>query len=463
MFLRALLNKHLREERQLKSMKWKTAFLSALLVSSSLYVAPTGMFEQQAVQAAPGKSVAAFDQKVISRIDQERMYEDVFYMTETIGARVAGTDAEKETAQFLKERLASYGYDVEIQEFDIPDLVVGHLHTDSGDVLINIPSGSAATADEGVTARLYDAGLGYPTDFSTDATGKIALIERGGITFSQKVTNAYAAGAAGVLIYNNIDQPGPLSPSLGGAEMPIPVGGITKASGEALKTDVLATGKTVTLSVQAFEGATSENVIATRAPKKGGTDGIVHVTAHYDSVPFAAGASDNASGTAVALEIARVLKSYPIDQEVRFVFVGAEEIGLLGSRYYVNQLSEDEVEQSVGNFNMDMVGTSWDNATAIYLNTVDGLPNIVTDTAQATGERIGTPSELILFQRGASDHVPFYEAGIPAANFIRREPGTANLEPYYHTPLDTIEFISAERLKEAGDLVGASVYQLIRK
>lgn len=444
-------------------MKWKTAFLSALLVSSSFYAAPTGLFEQQAAQAAPGKSGAAFDQKVIARIDQERMYEDVYHLTETIGPRVAGTDAEKETADFLEERLKSYGYDVEVQEFSIPDLVVGHLHTDAGDVLVNIPAGSAATADEGLTAQLYDAGLGYPADFSADAAGKIALIERGGFTFAEKVQNAYAAGAAGVLIYNNIDQPGPINPSLGGNEMPIPVGGITKAAGEALKEDVLATGGTVTLSVQAFEGATSENVIATRAPKQGGGDGIVHVSAHYDSVPFAKGASDNASGTAVALEIARVLKSYPVNEEVRFVFVGAEEIGLLGSRHYVNELTEDEVAKSIGNFNMDMVGTSWDNATAIYMNTLDGLPNIVTETAKATSERIGTPSELILFQRGASDHVPFYEAGIPAVNFIRREPGTANLEPYYHTPLDTIEFISAERLKEAGDLVGASVYHLIRK
>ena len=80
-----------------------------------------------------------------------------------------------------------------------------------------------------------------------------------------------------------------------------------------------------------------------------------------------------------------------------------------------------------------------------------------------TAERIGTPSELVLYQRGSSDHVSFHDAGIAAVNFIRREPGTANLEPYYHTPLDTIEHISAERLKEAGDLVGASVYSLIRK
>ena len=448
----------------MENAKLKTAFLSALLVSSSFYAAPAGVFEPATAEAAPGQSGAAFDQKVISRISEERMYEDVYHLTETIGPRVAGTIEEKETAEFIKERLLSYGYEVEVQEFSIRDTVVGHLHTYEGnEVHVNIPAGSAATAVEGVTAPLYDAGLGYPENFTEEAAGKIAIISRGNFTFAEKVNNAYAAGAVGVLIYNNIDQIGPINPSLGGAEVQIPVGGITKASGEALLEDVVTSGGTVTLTVTAFENATSQNIIATRTPKKGGDDGIVHVTAHYDSVPFAAGASDNASGTAVALELARILKSYPIDQELRIAFVGAEEIGLVGSRYYVSQLTEDEISRSIGNFNMDMVGTAWENATAIYMNTLDGQPNIVTKTAAATGERIGTPSELILYQRGSSDHVPFYEAGIPAANFIRREPGTASLEPYYHTPLDTIEHVSAERLKEAGDLVGASVYQLIKK
>ncbi|QUW21428.1 M20/M25/M40 family metallo-hydrolase [Sporosarcina sp. Marseille-Q4063] len=441
--------------------KLKVLMLSMMLAVSSLYVMPI-QFSQTAVAQEKGQSGAAFDQKVISRISMERIYEDVHYLSETIGPRVAGTEEEKFTANYIKERLLSYGYEVEVQDFSIPDLKVGHLQTDNGDeVLINIPSGSAATTEEGLTAELYDAGLGYAADFTDEAVGKIALISRGELTFQVKVENAIAAGSAGVLIYNNIDQAGPLNPSIN-ENAPLPVGGITKVSGEALLEDVASQDGTVTLKVNAIENATSQNIIAKRTPKKGGNHDILHVSAHFDSVPFAPGASDNASGTAVALEMARVLKSYPIDKELRFAFVGAEEIGLVGSRYYVSQLTEDEIDRSLANFNMDMVGTSWENATAIYMNTVDGQANIVSETAAATAERIGTPSELVLYQRGSSDHVSFHDAGIAAVNFIRREPGTANLEPYYHTPLDTIEHISAERLKEAGDLVGASVYSLIR-
>ena len=174
-----------------------------------------------------------------------------------------------------------------------------------------------------------------------------------------------------MLIYNNIDQASPLNPSIND-NAPIPVGGITKVSGEALLEDVLLKNETVTLNVKRLGNMTSQNIIAKRTPKKSGKHDILHVSAHYDSVPFAPGASDNASGTAVALEIARVLKSYPIEKELRIAFVGAEEIGLVGSSYYVSQLTEDEIDRSIGNFNMDMVGTSWENATAIYMNTVDG-------------------------------------------------------------------------------------------
>lgn len=445
-----------------KGRKGLSLLFSAILLSSSFYFAPA----QTVVEAAPNKenpSAKAFDQKVIARVDSERIFRDVYHLSETIGPRVTGTKEEKQAAEFIKERLKSYGYKVETQEFSIPDTMIGNLRTSDGnEVMINIPAGSAATPKEGITAELFDAKLGKPEDFTEEAVGKIALISRGELTFQEKVANAVAAGAAGVLIYDNADQPGPLNPSIGG-DTTVPVGGISKASGLALLNDIALQGKTVTFTVETLGSATSQNIIATRSPKKGSNHDIVHVSAHFDSVPFAPGASDNASGTSVALELARILKSYPIDKELRFVFVGAEEIGLVGSEYYVSQLTQGEINRSIANFNMDMVGTDWENATAIYMNAVDGKANIVSDTAMATAARIGTPSELILYQRGSSDHVSFHEAGIPAINFIRREPGTADLEPYYHTPLDTIEHISKERLQEAGELVGASVYSLVRK
>ncbi|MGW8264216.1 M28 family peptidase, partial [Bacillus sp. LR--39] len=164
----------------------------------------------------------------------------------------------------------------------------------------------------------------------------------------------------------------------------------------------------------------------------------------------------------VVLELARILKTVPADKEIRFITFGAEEIGLLGSRHYVSTLSNQEVKRSVANFNLDMVATSWENASQLYINTPDGSANLVWQLSKAASLSLGK-DVLFLHQGGSSDHVPFHEAGIDSANFIWREPGTGALEPWYHTPYDTIEHISKDRLKTAGQIAGTAVYNFTKK
>ena len=382
-------------------------------------------------------------------------YEDIKTFTD-LGPRETGSEQEKQAAHIINQRLESFGYEVSLQSFNLPAVMGGTLTIDGQSVDIQIVRNSPTTNEEGLTALLYDAELGKAEDFTEEAKGKIALISRGEITFQEKVTNANNAGATAVIIYNNVDGTSPLSYS---ATTSIPAVGISKADGLTLKG---LSGNEATLTTVIESQPTSSNIIATKYPENSTDRGdIVYVSAHFDSVPGADGANDNASGTAAALELARILKDVPSDKELRFVFVGAEEIGLVGSNYYVETLTEEEVNRSIANFNMDMVATAWEPATAIYTNTLDGKANIVTTTANKVAKIIGTPSELVLFERGASDHVGFHNVGIPAANFIRREPGTHKLEPSYHTPEDTIDKISKERLKEIIELVGGSVYTVM--
>ncbi|PYZ98758.1 aminopeptidase [Alteribacter lacisalsi] len=442
--------------------------LAAFLVMLMMFTVPfsfawSGPGTGGAVFAeAPGKSGSAFDQRIINRFNTDRVLEHMTHLVEEIGPRVAGTEEEVLTAEYIQAQLESFGYDVETQEFGIPNRVSGELFTSVSDeeFAIRVAPGSAATGEEGITGLVVEAGLGYPEDFPEETGGNIALIERGGMTFWEKTVNAQEAGAAGVIIYDNAESLVPVTPSLGGNQADVPVVGITKADGERL----IGEGITATLTLSELADQVSPNVIAVKEPKGKPAENpeIVYVTAHFDSVPYSPGASDNASGTAVVLELARILKAFPTEKEVRFVFVGAEEIGLIGSRYYVSQLSEDEIARSAANFNLDMVGTNWEPATALYVNVVDGAPNQVWQSASAAAERLGNDS-LVLFARGASDHVAFYEAGIDAANFIRREPGTANLEPWYHTPFDTMDKISESRLQEGGQLIGAAIYDFARK
>jgi hypothetical protein len=65
------------------------------------------------------------------------------------------------------------------------------------------------------------------------------------------------------------------------------------------------------------------------------------------------------------------------------------------------------------------------------------------------------------FQRGASDHVAFADVGIPAANFIWREPETIALEPWYHHPHDSFENVSRERIETAMRVVVGAATQVV--
>ncbi|MBL3628957.1 PA domain-containing protein, partial [Bacillus sp. RHF6] len=148
------------------------------------------------------------------------------------------------------------------------------------DILLRAASGSAPTEEKGLTAPLYNAGLGYPKDFTADAKGKIALISRGDLTFYEKAKNAQTAGAKAVIIYNNKESLVPVTPNLSGNEVGIPVVGIKKEDGETLTQQ-----KEATLNLKAITNQTSQNIIGIKKPKNIKDPEIVYVTAHYDSVP----------------------------------------------------------------------------------------------------------------------------------------------------------------------------------
>ena len=408
---------------------------------------------------APGKSGAAFDQKIVSNIDGDMLMEHIRVLSEDIGPRVAGTAQEWEAAEYIAETLESYGYEAEIQRFvsrstiqrTLQQIKPVELNLSPGSI-----TGSGTTSSEGITGELVYCGLGAEGDFPDDLTGKIALIKRGTYTFQVKAQNAVAKGAAGVVIFNNI--PGLLSGVTLNQNFAIPVVGLSGTQGEELVKTLSGGPVEVKLAVASTPTAYSPNVVATLPAKhKSANDQVVMFTAHLDSVANAPGANDNASGVAGLLELARILKSYQTTREVRFVACGAEEIGLVGSYSYVAGLSEEELSKIVAVYNMDMIGTSWKEDESILIAwTSDGKRNIVTDTAVAAGARLSTA--VLPSRTTRSDHHPFHLVGIPAAAFLRLP-----LEPYYHKPTDTIAMnISKERLLESVKIVGAAAYDIIR-
>ncbi|WP_203289773.1 M20/M25/M40 family metallo-hydrolase [Metabacillus sp. cB07] len=430
----------------------------------SLTLAATLAIGAVSVQAAVKQEPAAkaaqhfqdpFEKKILKAISAENIYENIDYLSKV--PRVAGTESEAKAVQFIKEEFESYGYKADVQPFTF------YGYTPPSSISLSVdgyegelkPQAFTYSVSGNVSGELVLAGLGKKDELSSlDLSGKIALIKRGEISFAEKVLNAAEKGAAGVIIYNNAE--GPLSGTLGEHnDKFVPSAALSKAEGEALLSQI---GKTVSLSIVGAETGekTSHNVIAVKKPtgKKSAANDIIVLGAHHDSVADAPGANDDASGTAMTLELARVLKNVPADTEIRFVTFGAEEVGLLGSEHYVSTLSDDEISRTVANFNLDMVGSR--DAGDLVMLTLDGKPNLVTDLAQKSSEKLnGEPTPY--GQGGRSDHVPFAEAGIPAALFIH-----SPSEPWYHTPEDSIDKISKEKLQDTAEIVGTAIYDLAR-
>jgi aminopeptidase YwaD len=137
--------------------------------------------------------------------------------------------------------------------------------------------------------------------------------------------------------------------------------------------------------------------------------------------------------------------------ETCFVLFGSEEIGLLGSAHYVESLTPDEVSglKAMLNFDMLAVGDAWPFAGS----------QTVVSVAGEEAESLGIPHSVDTggFAGGGSDHASFINAGIPAMMF------NCFCDQNYHTAGDRFEFVSEQRLAEAGAIGIATANALLRQ
>ncbi|KAG8729224.1 hypothetical protein FRC12_021168, partial [Ceratobasidium sp. 428] len=278
------------------------------------------------------------------------------------GTRVFGSKGHNASVDYVATIAKLAGYEVTRQTFPYPysEVLVQKLNAGGSPINITAMTYSPSTPAGGVTAPLVlipdtDAAPSpgcTAADFAgVDVKGKIALIQRGGCTFAIKTTNAKEAGAAGVVIYNNVA--GPLSGTLGDpAGNFVPVGGISQADGQALATKL----GPATLEMKILtETRHTTNVIANS--KAGNQSNVVFIGAHLDSVAAGPGINDNGSGSVTVLELAIQLAKYKLNNAVRFAWWTAEEFGLVGSDYYVTNLSEAERKKISLYINLDMVAS----------------------------------------------------------------------------------------------------------
>ena len=432
---------------------------SIITILAAGMVLSSGAVYAQTMSAPNGQSDTAFDNKIIKKISADNMYNTIALLSEQ--PREAGTEGEVRAVNYIEGEFKSLGFETRVLPFPIYDYRTNHVWVKIGgaDIAGTAPHAFSGSVSGKITEQLVNVGKATPKEVTDEVRGKIALVERGDITFIEKVQNVLDKGAVGVLMYNtgsgnNFGQ---------AAEgQNIPAVAITREQGLAL-VDKLKSGAveaTLDVDIEKIE-KTSYVVEAKLKPSKNKDTGqIVTVGAHHDSVHGGPGANDDASGVSAVLELARIFAKAPIDTEVRFLTFGSEERGLVGSSFYASQLPQSDVDRMVAHFQMDMIGgrdAGADHpAGGLIMYTIDGKKNLVTDLGAAAGVR--TLNVAIPYgQLGRSDHQPFHELGIPSALFIH-----SPVEPWYHQPTDTLDKISKEKLQQAAEIVGASVYQIAR-
>lgn len=402
------------------------------------------------------------------------------------GNRAVGTDGYEASVDYVAQVLRDGGFDVQTPEFDVrvykaekPVLTVGEATVDATPLRY-----SAGTAAEGVRGPLVAAPADdtpgcSPEDYDGLAVkGAVVLVDRGSCRFTEKLAIAAKLGAVAMIVANNVDEefmPGSLMED---NSVTVPMVSVTKSAGALLRANPGPT----TLQLEASNTAVaSRNVIA--QTRSGSTQDVVMVGAHLDGVPEAPGINDNASGVAALLETARRLGAEPSTRNaVRFAFWGAEEVGLVGSRKYIESLNADQLKDIALYLNFDMIASSnagyftYDGNQSRALGRGEGVPRIpegsagIERTLVAYLDAAGKPAQDTSFD-GRSDYDAFTLAGIPAGGLFAGSDekktaeqaklwgGTADapFDPNYHKATDTIDQINREALGIQGGGVAYAV------
>jgi Zn-dependent M28 family amino/carboxypeptidase len=404
------------------------------------------------------------------------------------GTRAAGTPGFDASVDYVVGKMKAAGYNVTTQQFDF-----AFFQQLAPASLLNgttvVPTGTFTYSGSGnVTAAVtpVDLVLDLPrapvtsgceaADFAGFVAGTIALIQRGTCTFGAKALNAQNAGAAAVVIFNQGNTPareGPIGGGTLGADaagvITIPVVEASFADGAALA----APGTTATVSTSTVSAIRQARNVFAESPG-GNPDNVVMAGAHLDSVLPGPGINDNGSGSAALIEIAEQMKRVRSPNKLRFAWWGAEELGLIGSNFYVANLPQAERDKLALYLNFDMIASPnfvrfvYDGDQSSFTAPVpvpEGSVQIE-DLFEQYFTLKNLPYEDTAFS-GRSDYQAFINAGIPAGGLFTGAEETKTAEQTaiwggetgvaydhcYHQACDTNANLNMEALDTNSDAI----------
>jgi hypothetical protein len=419
----------------------------------------------------------------------------------TGGNRLSGTAGYDASADYVAERAEAAGLEVSRFEFDyeldlLADFTPPVLSVTSGGPPRSFVPGIGGTLfSDGDFGSMYASPSGDLTrpvwaadldldpataagntsgcqaaDYAGMPAGAIVLLQDGtSCSLGTKFFGAQQLGAGAIVFF---DAAGGTWINVTGTAIPSVAATLETATALANGVEQGATGLTARLKVDWRPGTyPTSNVIA--ETRDGDPDSVIVVGAHLDSVGPGPGINDNGSGSATILEIAEQIRKVKPRHQIRFIWFGAEEHGLLGSEAYVDSLPQSERDKIAAMLNFDMVGSPnfvrfvYDGDLSDSEPPDGGAPPAsaeIEDLFLDYFEEQGLETEPTAFD-GRSDYGPFIFAGIPAGGLFTGAEGVkteeqaaiyggvagAAYDPCYHLGCDDIGNLSAVALDQMGD------------
>jgi len=407
------------------------------------------------------------------------IHRNMLYMADELGSRFAGTESERKAQAYMVEKLKEYGYGNAIAEeftyygwrrgpatLEMVEPVRRELHAIS---LAMSPGGE-------VEGEVVNLGTGSPEEFEAvdrkDMEGKIVICSSAtsptGKRVHRRTKYGYALeyGAIGFIFMNH--NPGQLPPT-GSLRPAYKLGGEIPGIGVSMETGSLmlrlARGKPLKVRFRdesrVIPNSVSANIIADLQGSSKEDEWIV-VGGHYDGHDIAQGAMDNLSGTAVIMELARVLKRYEgmFKRSIRFICFGCEELAVTGSTCYVDQ-HQAETDDIAIMINMELGGLANKDGTKHAAFTVYQPPELE-DMLKAFSDEIQYPTSVSKGTSAASDHWPFYMQGVPTI-YMHSETSPQRLvvgRGWGHTSADTMEKVDPRNLQEGAMVMARLLIRL---
>ncbi len=424
---------------------------------------------------------------IVWNVDAGRIMSHIeFLASDACQGRMSGSVGEYIAAEYIVERfreldlkpLTEAGFKDYYQKFMVENATIPYLKLGDRYILVEQVDGSPAYNVSGPLVYLgYGVKKqGYDPYTGLNIKGYIALIVEGApgnasVTVELKVQEAYSHGAVAAIIVNASKQHPYYKYSSSGLPIPAVTAGSNLLEALNLSLDLKPpvylnlSGGSSLLFTQAYARNIIGVIRGVISP-----DRYVVVSAHYDHLGivgenlFYYGANDDASGVACILEMARVFRemSWP-NLSIIFALYSGEELGLAGSRLFVNLLSSKGlIGRVVANVQLDMVGMGSNGYIQVF------RARVSTDALKKTMDRFVRGVEelgpqlnikvLDMGVSGASDHQFFGSAGVPAIMLMSGKGFEEHTT--YHTPSDTPEHINVEVLREVCVFASVLVWRL---